>query len=75
MELGVDKHPLLFLFLYILVAWRGEGRALNDGYTIRLDDGKIFKKVAKGACNLRKTVYSMSSFRVFNQSQAKESLQ
>ena len=29
---------------------------------LSLDDGKIFKKVAKGACNLRKTVYSMSSY-------------
>ena len=26
---------------------------------IRLDDGKIFKKVAKGACNFQKMVYSM----------------
>ena len=26
---------------------------------ICLDDGKIFKKVAKGACNFQNTVYSM----------------
>ena len=32
---------------------------------IRLDDEKIFKKVAKGACNFQKMVYSMSSFRDF----------
>ena len=32
---------------------------------ICLDDEKIFKKVAKGACNLRNMVYSMSSYRVF----------
>ena len=32
---------------------------------ICLDDGKIFKKVAKGACNFQKTVYSMSSYRDF----------
>ena len=31
---------------------------------IRLDDGKIFKKVAKGACNFQKMVYSMSSYGV-----------
>ena len=43
---------------------------------IRLDDGKIFKKVAKGACKIKKTVYSMSSYREFSiQQQAKESLQ
>ena len=33
---------------------------------IRLDDEKIFKKVAKGACNFQKMVYSMSSFRDFS---------
>ena len=33
------------------------------------------QKTAKPACNFQKMVYSMSSFRVFNQSQAKESLQ
>ena len=34
MELGVDACPLLFLFLYILVAWRG--RALNDAYALMM---------------------------------------
>ena len=29
MELGVDACPLLFLFLYILVAWRGMGRGIE----------------------------------------------
>ena len=28
-----------------------------------LDDGKIFKKVAKGACNFQKMVYSICSYR------------
>ena len=37
--------------------------ALNDDDAFPFDDGKIFKKVAKGACNFQKTVYSMSSYR------------
>ena len=35
---------------------------LNDDDAFPFDDGKIFKKVAKGACNFGNMVYSMSSY-------------
>ena len=52
----LDCRPFLLLLNL-------HGGALNDDGSFPFDDGKIFKKVAKGACNFGNMVYSMSSYR------------